>query len=213
MHRQINHKTMRLIVGIIAVLLAPITYLLAEVPLHSISASYWTDARDIFVGSLVAVGFFLCAYNGAGGRKDWEYYLSKASCVFAIAIALFPTTNTINDKLDSAWTKAIAELFSLTPDNIHLAASILLFTCLIAMMWYFSNRAQAKGKLNRSRTYRGIAIVMATGIILLSVMGATLEWNNTTLWVEIWALSFFGAGWLLAGAYKTDPTVEPLVTP
>ena len=54
MNRQINYKTMRVMVGIIAIILAPVVCLLADVdhPLTSISISYWTNSHDIFVGSL-----------------------------------------------------------------------------------------------------------------------------------------------------------------
>ena len=64
MTRQINHKTMRAMVGVIALFLAPAVWLLSDVdqPLTSISISYWTNAGDIFVGALIAVGFFLFAY-------------------------------------------------------------------------------------------------------------------------------------------------------
>ena len=55
MERQINYKTMRIMVGLIAILLAPTVYWLANSsqPLTSISISYWTDAGDVFVGSLL----------------------------------------------------------------------------------------------------------------------------------------------------------------
>lgn len=75
MDRQINHKTMRVIVGAIAVLLAPTVYLLAgsEEALSSISISYWTDAHDIFVGSLVVVGFFLSATTEPGANETGNF--------------------------------------------------------------------------------------------------------------------------------------------
>ncbi|BDX08471.1 hypothetical protein [Planctobacterium marinum] len=209
MHRQINHKTMRLIIGLIAVLLAPMTWWLAEQPLSSISSSYWSDSRDIFVGSLITVGFFLSAYNGSGGSKDLEFYLSKLSCVFAIAIALFPTLGKGNNQAPPAWTESLSGVFGLIPDEVHLGASILLFACLIVMIWFFSMRAMAKGKSVRAWIYRSIAISMATGIILLQIIGSLAEWQNTTLWVEIWGLTLFGIGWLVAGAYKTEePSAE-----
>ncbi len=60
--RQINYKTMRRIVGAIALLLAPVVWILSGEPeLTSISISYWTDSRDVFVGALIAIGFFLSA--------------------------------------------------------------------------------------------------------------------------------------------------------
>ncbi len=210
MDRQINHKTMRVIVGAIAILLAPTVYLLANGPgpLDSISISYWTDARDIFVGSLIAVGFFLSAYNGSGGSRDLEYYLSKVACVFAICVALFPTTGFDESNMPSGWTAGITGLFGLRPVHIHYLAAILLFACLVAMMWFFSFRAMRKGKQGRAYLYRGISVAMVLGMLVIGGLGYLLAWSNTILLVEIWGLTFFGAGWLLAGMYKTEPKLE-----
>jgi hypothetical protein len=70
MDRQINHKTMRVIDGAIAVLLAPTVYLLAgsEHTLTSIRILYWTDAHEIFVGSLIVVGFFYLRTTETGAK-------------------------------------------------------------------------------------------------------------------------------------------------
>ena len=155
MNRQINHKSMRAMVGAIAFLLAPTVYWLSdtETALTSISISYWTNSGDIFVGSLIAVGFFLFAYNGTGHGKDWEFYLSKASCVFATCVALFPTQGFNEHYIPPTWTTAIANEVNLEPFNIHYGSAILLFACLIAMMWFFSNRAIKKGKPRRAYIY------------------------------------------------------------
>lgn len=210
MNRQINHKSMRAMVGAIAFLLAPTVYWLAdsETALTSISISYWTNSGDLFVGSLIAVGFFLFAYNGTGDGKDWEFYLSKASCVFATCVALFPTAGFTDKNIPPSWTRAIANTVSLEPFHIHYGAAILLFACLIAMMWFFSNRAMKKGKHRRAFIYRVISILMVVGIISLFVLGKLFEFNNTILFIEVWGLTLFGIGWLVAGVYKTEPELE-----
>lgn len=122
MKREINYKTMRVVVGIIAILLAPAVWLLAgaHVELNSISAAYWSDARDVFVGALVAVGFFLLAYNGQGGKADWEFYLSKAACLFAACVALFPTTDPRSGGVAPAWAVKLSSLFGLHPGGLSL---------------------------------------------------------------------------------------------
>ena len=116
--RQINHKVMRVIVGVIALLLSPVVWLLSgsENELTSISISYWTDSRDIFVGSLIAVGFFLSAYNGAGKGRDWEYRLSKIACLFAICVAIFPTEGYSDEDNPAKWVREIAESIGLVPE-------------------------------------------------------------------------------------------------
>ena len=53
----------RLIVGLIGLFLAVVLTLLSGTKegenIASMSASYWTDSRDIFVGCLFVVGFYL----------------------------------------------------------------------------------------------------------------------------------------------------------
>lgn len=207
MQRQINYKTMRKIVGLIAVLLAPVVGWLADSdePLSSISISYWSNAGDIFVGSLIAVGFFLFAYNGTGENKDWEYVLSKFACFFAICVALFPTQGDQPSDTAPSWTIELANLLGLQPMNVHFIAAILLFVCLVLMMWFFSNRAKKKDKLARAYIYRTISILMVSGMIALFLFGKLTERPETTLLVEAWGLSFFGLGWLVAGYYSSFP--------
>jgi hypothetical protein len=204
--RQINHKVMRVVVGVIALLLSPVVWFLSdsESELTSISISYWTDSRDIFVGSLVVVGFFLSAYNGVGNGRDWEYRLSKLACVFAICIAIFPTEGFSDVNTPAKWVRAISELVGLAPESIHSGAAVLLFACLIALMWFFSVRAMNKGKSHRAFFYRAISVLMAVGIIGLLLIGSLLKLNDTIFWVEIWGLTLFGLGWLAAGSYKTE---------
>jgi len=199
--RQINHKMMRVIVGVTALLLSPAVWLLSGdiKELTSISISYWTDSRDIFVGSLIAVGFFLSAYNGANEEKrDREYYLSKMACVFAICVALFPTKGFSELDIPAKWVRAIAETIGLEPQFIHIVSAGLLFACLIALMWFFSIRAMKKGKPHRAYFYRTVSILMGGGIIGLSLI------SDTVFWVEVWGLTLFGLGWLVAGSYKSE---------
>lgn len=212
MNRQINYKVMRVIVGCIAILLAPTVYWLSgsENEFTSISISYWTDSRDIFVGALIAVGFFLSAYNGAGGEKDWEYFLSKAACIFAVCVALFPTKGFSNLDVPAKWVLAITETTKIPSIYIHNGSAILLFACLITMMWFFSNRAMRKGKSGRAYFYRTVSVLMSVGIVGLFVYGRITNSNYMVLLIEIWGLTLFGFGWLVAGSYKTETRLEKL---
>ena len=210
MNRQINYKAMRVIVGLITILLAPTVYLLAGTgaKLESISISYWTDSHDIFVGALFAVGFFLAAYNGSGSFKDWEYILSKLACFFAVCIALFPTKGFSENDVAAKWISFVSELINLEITTIHYGSAIFLFVCLIAMMWFFSNRAKRKSKPVRALFYRCISILMGVGIVVLFAFGNIMGLETTILLVEWWGLTLFGIGWLTAGAYKSEPELN-----
>lgn len=207
MNRQINHKMMRVIVGCIAILLAPTVYWLAnsDNPMTSISIAYWTDSRDIFVGSAIAIGFFLSAYNGTGEKKDWEYYLSKMAGLFAVCIAFFPTKNTLNEAVAVKWIQNTVTYMGSTTETIHNISAICLFTCLIILMWFFSSRAISKGKPHRAYIYRAISILMGLGIISIFFLGKMVfKLDSTVFWVEVWGLTLFGTGWLIAGSYTTE---------
>lgn len=214
--RQINHKTMRIVIGAIAILLAPVTYLLADVshPVNSISATYWTNSGDLFVGSLIAVGFFLAAYNGASGHRDAEFYLSKASAVFAVGIALFPTTGSLPQHIEPSWTIAITHAVGLVPMNVHFGCAVLLFVCLIAMLFFFARRAADKGKHNRAALYKIVAWAMVIGIAGVGVIWQfVLGADNAILLVEWVGLTLFGIGWLIAGIYSDQDAQAAKTTP
>src|SRR5215211_6484337 len=59
-----DHRTLRLIVGGIAFSFSFVVLLLATTITSSISSSYHTNARDVFVGFLFVIGVLLIAYKG-----------------------------------------------------------------------------------------------------------------------------------------------------
>jgi hypothetical protein len=54
----------------------------------SISYYYWTGMRDVFVGTLFAIGFFLLSYQG---YEKADNIAGNLACLFAVGVALFPT--------------------------------------------------------------------------------------------------------------------------
>lgn len=200
--RVINHKIMRIVIGAIAIQMPFAVWLLSgEIKLSSVSISYWTDSHDIFVGSLVAVGFFLAAYNGTGNGRDMEYWLSKFACVFALCVALFPTNGFSAEDAPAQWIQIFSESIGLTPNIIHRSTSILLFICLFMLMMYFSHRAKNKDKPGRSKLYLFFALCMLFGMPGIYFIGNAFEWYDTVFWVEWLGLWLFGFGWLAAGIY------------
>lgn len=210
---------MRKIIGAIAFFLAPVTFFLSDVsyPVDSISATYWTHSGDLFVGSLMVVGFFLAAYNGTGGR-DWEFYLSKIAAVLTVCVALFPTkgpclpTNSAaelpcKELPPPSWTADIA--FGILPKHIHNYTAVALFICLFFLLWFFSNRAKRKGKDARALLYRFLAGLMIAGMVFSYLLVEfVLGRSDTILWVESFGLTVFGAGWLVAGSYANQDLGE-----
>jgi hypothetical protein len=83
-----DYRALRLIMGIIAFALPFTVSIVSSSTLSLISASCYTEARDIFVGMPFIVSAFLWAYNG---HTKFQARASKAASISAIFVALFPT--------------------------------------------------------------------------------------------------------------------------
>jgi len=88
--------TIRMLVGAIA-LVTLIAMLVGQFIIDgpigvrgSISAYYHSGLRDLFVGSLWAIGTLLIAYKAARPR-GWEFWVSLVAGVSALGLATFPT--------------------------------------------------------------------------------------------------------------------------
>jgi hypothetical protein len=84
-----SHDQLRLIVGFVAFALPLLVKNKSSVLLTSISASYHTEAHDIFVGSLFVIATVFFAYNGHG--SIWELVISKLGALAAACAAIYPT--------------------------------------------------------------------------------------------------------------------------
>lgn len=89
---EINHQTLKLILGLIALCLPFLAYTLSlPQNINSVSESYHQDgwARNIFVGFLFAIAAFLMAYKGYRQSKFIlsEMVLSKIARVVAVLVA------------------------------------------------------------------------------------------------------------------------------
>src|SRR5215510_12046051 len=87
--QEIDHRTIKLIVGVVALSLATLTDLFAKTSITSISASYYEGgwSQSIFIGFLFAIAALMLAYNG---QSRTEMLLSKVACVTALGVAMFP---------------------------------------------------------------------------------------------------------------------------
>lgn len=66
--QQIDHRVIKLVVGVIAVSLALFMQIASREPLRSISESYHYRARDLFVGLLFAVAAMFISHGALEGR-------------------------------------------------------------------------------------------------------------------------------------------------
>lgn len=187
---EINHHTIKLIIGVIAISLAFLTSLFSNTPLQSISASYHEDgwSRDIFVGFLFAIFALLLAYNG---KDPEELPLSKVAAIAAIGVAMFPCK--------------CGNHLQIFP-YVHGFSAAVMFLVLAFFCYIFFQRARNKPHLEaRLRAYIyafcGITIVMSVLIILfdhLSGGAISSKIVRLTFYGEALGLFAFGVAWLIA---------------
>lgn len=188
--RVFDYRALRLLMGIVTIALPVLVTVRSSSPLSSISASYYTEARDLFVGLLFFVAAFLCAYNG---HTVAEFWASKGACVAAILVAIYPT--------------ACDSCASSPTGTVHYLAAAALFG-ILAYFCLFPFRVNTKGQKGKKGRRDRIYVICGSAIIvcLLGALIAKLAMPDTeliasgfTFWAEWGALWSFGFAWLVAG--------------
>lgn len=199
----ISYLTLRKIIGLLGIALPVVLavggLLIFEKPelQRSISAYFHTDLRQVFVGSLWAIGFFLLSYKGYG-RAD--AIAGDLGCLFAVGMTLFPTRPEVvvssNDVLFGQIHQAFAALFFLT----------LIFFSLFLFTKTNPSQPPTKKKLQRNMVYRVCGYAMALAILLIVVYfriqnrdPSFLQSSHPVFWLEALAIVAFGVSWLTKG--------------
>lgn len=201
----VSYLTLRRVIGIMGVLfpivlaigvcaLDPQCYGLEE----SISAYYGTIMRNVFVGVLFVIGWFLFSYKGYGNLDDKA---GDLACLFALGVALFPITS------DSAWVRGFHLFF----------AAALFLTLAYFSRCLFTKTDASKGdptpqKITRNKIYVNCSRVMVACIALILVYKLlpeipALKKLNPTFWLETFALWAFGVSWMTKGKLLWDDVV------
>lgn len=180
----------------------------------SMSAYFHTGMRDVFVGSLCAIGVFLLCYKGYDRTEDT---LANVAGVCAILVALFPTFEASREATDTGVPAIDSATFFSGPNApdphvvgvIHFAAAAVLFA-ILAYLSYFRFTRTAPGaapttrKLQRNRIYRVCGVIIALCIAGIAVgfllLDADQERRTSFLfWFEAIAVVAFGVSWLTKG--------------
>jgi quinol-cytochrome oxidoreductase complex cytochrome b subunit len=215
-----DYRILRLIVGIVAMGLPLTVYLVTLTVTSSISASYYTDARDVFVGALFVIGALFLAYQGHKDKTQ-EKWISNIGAIAAVCAAIYPTScDQCGPDVNS---------------TIHYIAAFILFSAVVYFcLFAFSGSAKAKisneekeknklqeagGKdvkhkierlaaLQKMQARRVlfykicgfvIAAIMLASVIASFALSAALKqaWPITFI-AEAAALELFGIAWLTA---------------
>ena len=163
----------------------------------SISSYYYTGMRDVFVGTLWAIGFFLLSYRGYDKLDD---RLGNLACVLAVGVSLFPTA-----PMQSPSTLATRIGYL----HLFFAASFF-FTLMWFSLFLFTKTGKLSEltpqKIQRNRVYRICGIILALCIVLMGLYGilpvrltSALSGYNPTFWLETVAVIAFGFSWFTKG--------------
>ena len=209
----VNYITIRRAVGVSGLAL-PVMLLvggwIAGVPVQDNMSSYYhTPLRDIFVGTLCAIGVFLFCYRGYDWIENWSANIGGAA---ALGIALFP--------LDAGSDPLIQK--SLVGYLHMLSGGVFFLTLAVYSLYHFprdSGIEEEPHLRERNFVYRisGIVILlcmmaMATYLFLPSEsLKETLNRFNLLFWLEWIAVWSFASAWLAKGrAMVADIAVDVL---
>lgn len=189
-HPEIDHRTIKLLIGVIAITLAWLTSAFANTTLTSISAAYYEGgwSQVIFVGFLFAISALMLAYNG---YTTLEMVLCKVAAISGLCIALFPCRCVDREEIVK---------------GVHGGAAIVLFLILAYLCWGFFQRARAKGSRQarrRSWIYAacGIAMLLSIGSLAVETFtqgGVSKHFARFVFFGEAVGLVAFGVSWLTA---------------
>ena len=194
----LSYLELRTAVGIIGLAL-PFVLALGKLLLEgpgiqsSISAYYYTDLRNVFVGSLCAIGVFLLSTKGYDRRDTIAGYLA---CVFAVGVSLFPMAPEMGA---NSRQKFIGTL--------HWSLAALLFLTLAYFSLFLFTETGGNPtprKRQRNVVYRACGWTIFACIVLIFVvthasLGNVVPSLEPVFWLESLAVLAFGVSWLTKG--------------
>ncbi|WDZ85097.1 hypothetical protein [Micromonospora cathayae] len=155
--------------------------------LDSLSGYYHSELRDVFVGSMCAIGVFLISYR----HRHPDDLISTIAGVLAIAVALFPTA-----PADPSRTERIVGV-------VHQVSAGALFLLLAVFCLVLFTRADPTVRPDPkpgNRFYRscGLLILAAIGLAVASIAlpDDVRDTVRPVFWCETVAVFAFGAAWL-----------------
>jgi hypothetical protein len=159
----------------------------------SISSYYYTDVRNVFVGTMWAIGFFLLFYRY--GLADTV--LTGLAGGLAILVSLFPTSPVH----PTAHQRLIGDF------HLGFAATFLLMLAVICAFRFTktdATRAPTARKKVRNKIYYGCGGLIAAGVVAAALFeiltsDAFRNSSHAIFWCESVAVVSFGVAWLVKG--------------
>jgi hypothetical protein len=195
----LSYKGLRKAIGIIGIAL-PISLLIGKPivdgggMLGSISAYYYSEMRNYFVGTMCALAVFFFSYKYA--RRD--NFLSTLTSIFALGVAFFPTTPRGADTTWTAW--------------LHFTCAVLFFLTLAYFAYFIftlpplPKEQREPRKRLRNNIYRICGVTIAVSLILSPILDRVLSVAvraqiHPLFWLESIAVWAFSVSWLVKGDF------------
>lgn len=209
-----TYRRLRRAIGYLGVALPVLLVGLSLIPFFktavqpSISEYYYTNLRDIFTGTLAAVGLFMICYKGHGNRAVLknDQLLTNVAGIMALGVALVPVTPEVEPQ----------EVYTLIPYNyqwlgwLHYLFAALLFGifALLAINVFTIGQNRSEdipvSKFNENNIYKFCGSAIIVLMILVPVSEEFDLFRYSTLVLEALALFFFGTAWLIKGRALGD---------
>jgi hypothetical protein len=202
----VNYMRLRQTVGWIGtllpiVLLAGAAFTSTARP-DSMSGYYYTDMRDIFVGTLWALGVFLVAYRGYDKVDD---SITNVAGFAAIGVALFPTKPAVCTAGPGACPASSVTRLSTHQQvvgDIHLVLAAVTLIALGLMALRFAKQTKQRFATENAIYLGSGAIVLCC--VLLAALFALLPASVKGRWpwlffFEAVAVFAFGVSWFVKG--------------
>lgn len=203
-----SYLTLRKVVGLLGTALPFVLSLGGLLVFHTglqsnLSGYYYTGMRDVYVGTLFAIGVFLLSYKG---YQPVDNMAGNLACAFAVGLALFPT---MPDVPASSARGLSSEAVLI--GGVHFGFAALFFGTLIYFCMFVFTKTDprvkpTRRKLERNRLYRGCGYIMALCMLLALVYyllpdgaAASIAQYKPVYWLEAAAIVAFGVSWLTKG--------------
>jgi peptidoglycan/LPS O-acetylase OafA/YrhL len=180
----IPYLHLRLLIGVCGSFLPLACLFYGLLPGHevadSVSDFYYTGIRDIFVGILFTLAFFLITYKGYEAKDS---IIANFGFFFALGVALFPCKG--------------------FHPNVHLFSAFLLFCVFIffSLVLFTKSRDDKRNRVYRICGWIMVVCIVGIGVTFTSRFDGTREAYNITFWLESIALCAFSISWLTKGEF------------
>lgn len=207
-------RRIRKAIGLLGFFLPVVLCLFSLVPFFetdiqpSISHFYYTNFRELFTGTLCAVGLFLIRYRGHTNPNFFknDSLLTNIAGAMAFGIAFFPTTPiAMADKVDSLIPSVHPSL-----GWLHYGFAAIFFAVLSIISINVFTLGQQENKtiplsaFNENNIYKTCGYLMLLFLVLTPICDIYNVFPNSTLIFEALMLFAFGISWLIKGRALGD---------